>query len=73
MGKLSRADRIKKVEHWREMALDASPPPSLDKNMRRRWYDAQQKKIETHTKELDKLYGSIFDDLEKCNRVLRGE
>ena len=71
--KLSIDERIKAVKDWREMALDASPPPSLDKSMRRRWYDAQRQKIETHTKELDKLYGSIFDDLEKCNRVLRGE
>ena len=71
--KLSSDERIKAVKDWREMALDASPPPSLDKSMRRRWYDAQRQKIETHTKELDKLYGSIFDDLEKCNRVLRGE
>jgi len=56
MEKLSITERIRKVEHWREMALDASPPPSLDKSMRRRWYDAQRQKIETHTKELDKLY-----------------
>jgi hypothetical protein len=63
MGRLSITERIKKVEHWREMALDASPPPSLDKSMRRRWYDAQRQKIETHTKELDKLY----NDMEKNN------
>jgi len=63
MGRLSITERIKKVEHWREMALDASPPPSLDKSMRRRWYDAQRQKIETHTKELDKLY----NDMEQNN------
>tara|TARA_R110002153_G_scaffold124264_1_gene270435 strand:- start:145 stop:342 length:198 start_codon:yes stop_codon:yes gene_type:complete len=59
MGKLSIDERIKAVKDWREMALDASPPPSLDKSMRRRWYDAQRQKIETHTKELDKLYKEL--------------
>ena len=54
--KLSIDERIKAVKDWREMALDASPPPSLDKSMRRRWYDAQRQKIETHTKELDNLH-----------------
>lgn len=46
---------IKKLKMWREQALDATPPPSLDKSMRHRWYELQQRKVANFTRQIKQL------------------
>tara|TARA_R110001632_G_scaffold179622_1_gene299500 strand:+ start:331 stop:501 length:171 start_codon:yes stop_codon:yes gene_type:complete len=46
---------IKQLKMWREQALDTAPPPSLDKSMRRRWYELQQRKIENFTRQIKQM------------------